>query len=140
MIGLMRQVRTIWWDGMFRSWLPPSEEITLSFRAVPWELDGQGRLKSRSALRILDLACRKWLTQSGLLVSAGSGRASPRVTVAGIDAVLRAWLRVEVVTRFCALSDGSGYLEHSFRITEFGVVASVRSQLENVHRAAAIPV
>src|SRR5690606_41469729 len=68
-IHFLRRMRVTWAMGALSAWLPPVDETVVAFRPLPWELDGRGGLSPVACRRMLDLSCRNWFANSGLVAN-----------------------------------------------------------------------
>jgi hypothetical protein len=74
MLGTVRKMRLHLVERMSGSWCPPADEAWISFRPLPWEIDGDGKLRRAALENIAGLAARNWLATAGPGRACAQGR------------------------------------------------------------------
>lgn len=140
-IHFFRLMKVTWAKGALSAWLPPVDETVVAFRPLPWELDGRGGLTAAACRRMLDLACRNWIANSGLVAA----RPARWPNAAGADEIrfdgpIAALQKVEMVTRFVVEAGEGGHFQHQLRSREGRVIAVAASRMAFDPQAGWAPV
>lgn len=129
-IHFLRLITVTWAQGALSAWLPPVDETVVAFRPLPWELDGRGGLTPAACKRMLDLSCRNWFANSGLVANRPARWPSAaEADEIRFDGPIAALQRVEVATRFVVEHGEGGHFQHQFRLPEGRVVAVAASRM-----------
>jgi hypothetical protein len=128
-IHFFRLLNVTWAKGALGAWLPPVDETVVAFRPLPWELDGRGGLTTAACRRMLDLACRNWVANSGLVaVRPARWPSAADADEFRFDGPIAALQKVEMVTRFVVEGGEGGHFQHQLRSTEGRIIAVAASR------------
>ena len=124
-------------DERFKAWLPAGEATRMTLRPMPWELDRSGAPTARFWAQLIRLGAGGWIGQSGMVLLPEGSRPPPVMAGEAPALVLRAFARLDVVTRFAGSEAEGLALEHALYDAAGQLLARAASRVRDGELAVA---
>lgn len=130
MLAMIRHTKAFLAELVSSHWCPPADEAWMTIRPLPWELDGDGRLKRRTLEAIARLAGRGWLATVGpRKAGAGERLSSAVIGEARTTGAFRSVTKLTVNTRLRGRDGRNWLLSHRIEDGSGDAVAIIDSKL-----------
>lgn len=130
MLGTIRRMKVHLAGLVSGHWCPPADEAWMGIRPLPWEMDGNGRLKRQMLDEIVRLAGRNWLATAGPAKARLRGRpTSVIVGEAGTAGRFRSLTRLTVGTKLRRRDSRNWLLSHRIEDPSGHAVAVIEAKV-----------